>query len=108
MTFTGRYPSYKAWMKYTFIRDHPENYEKMWSMILKHDKMIREFVRDHECLIIQPNKTFLDLLDYKWDDEGKEEFDKLIMVHQFFKSDVPMYDAPFVFYNCNDIFTIQS
>ena len=42
------------------------------------------------------------------DKEGKEEFDKLIMVHQFFKSDVPMYDAPFVFYNCNDTFTIQS
>jgi len=108
MNFTGRYPSYKAWMKYTFIRDHPENYDKMWSLMLRHDKMIREWVRDNDCLIIQPNKTFLDLLDYKWDDEGKEEYDKLIMVHQFFKSEVPMFDAPFVFHNCNDIFTIQS
>jgi len=108
MNFTGRYPSYKAWMKYTFIRDHPENYDKMWSLMLRHDKMIREWVRDNDCFIIQPNKTFLDLLDYKWDDEGKEEYDKLIMVHQFFKSEVPMFDAPFVFHNCNDIFTIQS
>jgi len=108
MYFTGRYPSYKFWMKYTFIRDHPENYNKMWDYILRHDKMIREFVRDHECLIIQPNKTFLNFLDYRWDDEGKEEYDKLIMVHQFFKSEVPMFDAPFVFYNCDDIFTIQS
>ena len=108
MNFTGRYPSYKAWMKYTFIRDHPENYDKMWSLMQRHDKMIREWVRDNDCLIIQPNKTFLDLLDYRWDDEGKEEYDKLIMVHQFFKSEVPMFDAPFVFHNCNDIFTIQS
>ena len=108
MTFTKHYPNYKAWMKISFIDDHPLNYEKLSDLIYRHDRMIREFVRDHECLIIQPNKTFLDLLDYKWDDEGKEEYDKLIMVHQFFKSEVPMFDAPFVFYNCNDIFTIQS
>ena len=108
MTFTGRYPSYKAWMKISFIDDHPDNYSNMWGMMLRHDKMIREFVRDNDCLIIQPHKTFLNLLGYIWDDEGKEEYDKLIMVHQFFKSEVPMLDAPFVFYNCNDIFKIQS
>ena len=108
MTFTGRYPSYKAWMKISFIDDHPDNYSNMWGMMLRHDKMIREFVRDNDCLIIQPHKTFLNLLGYIWDDEGKEEYDKLIMVHQFFKSEVPMFDAPFVFHNCNDIFTIQS
>ena len=49
MNFTGRYPSYKAWMKYTFIRDHPENYDKMWSLMQRHDKMIREWVRDNDC-----------------------------------------------------------
>ena len=108
MNFTGRYPSYEAWMKITFIKDHPENYDNMWNLMLRHDKMIKEFVRDHECLIIQPNRTFLNLLDYKWDDEGKEEYEKLIMVHQFFKSDIPRFDAPFVFYNCDDLFTIQA
>ena len=28
---------------------------------------------------------------------------KLIMTHQFFKSDVPMFDAPLVFYNCDEL-----
>ena len=108
MTFKSNYPSYKAWMKYTFIENHRENYDKLWGLILKHDKMIRWFVQENDCLIIQPNKTFLNILGYTWDEEGREEYDKLIMVHQFFKSEVPMFDAPFVFYNCNDIFKIQS
>ena len=108
MEFTGRYPCYKAWMKYWFIKDHPENYANMWNLMLRHDKMIKEFTRDHDCFIIQPNKTFLDTLGYRWDDEGKEEYEKLIMVHQFFKSDIPRFDAPFVFYNCDDLFTIQA
>tara|TARA_B100000945_G_scaffold298263_1_gene277967 strand:+ start:439 stop:1188 length:750 start_codon:yes stop_codon:yes gene_type:complete len=107
MTFTGRYPCYRAWMKYTFINEHKENYDKFRYLLKRHDKMIKEFVRDHECLIIQPNKTFLNILDYRWDDEGQEEYEKLTMVHQFFKSDVPRFDAPFAFYNCDDLFTIQ-
>ena len=108
MEFTGRYPCYKAWMKYWFIKDHPENYANMWNLMLRHDKMIKEFTRDHDCFIIQPNKTFLDTLGYRWDDEGKEEYEKLVMVHQFFKSDIPRFDAPFVFYNCDDLFTLQA
>ena len=108
MEFTGRYPCYKAWMKYWFIKNHPENYANMWNLMLRHDKMIKEFTRDHDCFIIQPNKTFLDTLGYRWDDEGKEEYEKLVMVHQFFKSDIPRFDAPFVFYNCDDLFTIKA
>ena len=106
MTFTGRDPCYKAWMKITFINERKENYDNMWRLMLRHDKMIKEFVRDHECLIIQPNRTFLNHLDYKWDDEGQEEYEKLIMVHQFYKTDKPRFDAPFVFYNCQDIIDI--
>jgi len=108
MNFRGRYPSYRAWMKVSFIENHPSNYDNMWRLMKRHDKMIREFVRDNDCYIIQPNKTFLNLLDYKWDDEGKEEYDKLIMVHQFFKTDVPPFDSPIAFYNCDDIFRIQT
>jgi len=103
MTFTGNYPKYKAWMKVKTQEHHPLNYEKLKMLIERHDKMIRQFVRDHDCYIIQPNKTFINRLGYVWDDEGKEEYDKLIMVHQFFKSEVPMFDAPFVFYNCDEL-----
>ena len=108
MTFTGHYPNYKAWMRLKTQDDHPYNYEKLMMLIRRHDKMIREFVRDNDCYIIQPNKSFINKLGYVWDEEGKEEYMKLIMTHQFFKSEVPMFDAPFVFYNCNDLFTIQS
>jgi hypothetical protein len=108
MTFTKSYPVYKAWMRLRTQEEHHYNYENLMMLIRKHDKMIREFVRDHECLIIQPNKTFIDKLGYVWDEEGKEEYMKLIMVHQFFKSEVPMFDAPFVFYNCDDLFTVQA
>ena len=105
MTFTKHYPNYKAWMKYTFIDDHPENYKKLWSLIVRHDRMIRKFIFEHDDKvdIIQPNKKFINKLGYIWNDEGKEEYQKLVMVHQFFKSKVPMYDAPFAFYNCDDL-----
>ena len=83
--------------------DHPYNYEKLKMLIHRHDKMIREFVRDNDCYIIQPNKTFINKLGYVWDEEGEEEYMKLIMTHQFFKSEVPMFDAPFVFYNCDEL-----
>jgi len=104
MTFTKHYPNYKAWMKYTFIDDHPENYKKLYELIVRHDKMIRKFIlhNDDKIDIIQPNKKFINKLGYVWDNEGKEEYEKLVMVHQFFKSDVPMYDAPFAFYNCDE------
>ena len=108
MTFTGHYPNYKAWMNITFIDDHKTNYEKLWNLIVKHDTMIREFVRDNECYIIQPNKSFINKLGYVWDEEGHEEYMKLIMTHQFFMSQVPMFDAPFVFYNCDDLFKIEA
>ena len=103
MTFTGNYPKYKAWMKVRFTDDHPLNFEKLRYLIYRHDKMIREFVRDNDCYIIQPNRTFINRLGYVWDEEGEEEYMKLIMTHQFFKSEVPMFDAPFVFYNCDEL-----
>lgn len=106
MTFTKHYPKYLAWMKYTFIDDHPENQAKLWQLIQKHDRMIRQFILDNDDKIdiIQPNKKFLNKLGYVWDDEGNEEYEKLVMVHQFFKATVPMYDAPYAFYNCDDLF----
>ncbi len=108
MTFTGHYPNYRAWMNITYIDNHKTNYDKLWNLIVRHDEMIRKFVVDNDCYIVQPNKTFINKLDYVWDEEGEEEYMKLIMTHQFFKSEVPMFDAPFVFYNCDDLFTIQA
>lgn len=108
MTFTKHYPNYKAWMEIDFIDDHPANYERLWKLIQRHDKMIRNFVLENDCYIIQPNKTFINKLGYVWDENGIEEYQKLIMTHQFFKSDTPMFDAPFAFYNCNDLFTIET
>ena len=105
MTFRGNYPKYTHWMRFTFIDQHEENFKKFWGLLLRHNKMIRTFLFDHDDVIdiIQPNKKFLNKLGYVWDDEGKEEYEKLMMVHQFFKSDTPMYDAQFAFYNCGDI-----
>lgn len=105
MTFTKHYPKYTQWMKYTFIDNHPENYKKFWELLVRHDKMLREFLFEHDDQIdiIQPNKKFLNKLEYVWDEEGEEEYMKLMMIHQFYKSDIPMYDAQFAFYNCGDI-----
>ena len=48
MTFTKHYPKYLAWMKYTFIDNHPENQAKLWQLIQKHDRMIRQFILDND------------------------------------------------------------
>ena len=108
MTFTKHYPNYKAWMKYTFIDDHPENYQRLWELINRHDAMIRNWILDRDCYIIQANKAFLNKLGYIWDEEGIEEYQKMLHTHQFHRVETPRYDAPFVFYNCNDFFEVSS
>jgi len=104
MTFTNNYPNYQAWMRYP-DEVHPENKEHFEGMLWKHDRMVRRWILENDDVIdiIQPNKKFINKLGYVWDDEGCEEYEKLVMVHQFFKSEVPMYDAPFAFYNCQDL-----
>lgn len=93
MTFEDNYPCYSAWK---------DNFEHL---LWKHDVMLRQWILDNDDKIdiIQPNKKMINKLGYVWDKEGEEEYEKLVMVHQFFKSDVPMYDAPFAFYNCEDL-----
>ena len=107
MTFTGNYPQYKAWMEWEHRHDddHPSHKKKLWSLIQRHDKMLRQWVleNDSRVYVINPNRRFLNDLDYSWDREGIEEYNKLMLIHQFYKCDYPHYDSPFVLYNCNDL-----
>ncbi len=108
MSFTGHYPNYKAWMARTDKDMCKENYDRLWKLIKKHDGMIRRWIADKNCYIVQPNKHFINQLGYVWDDEGKEEYMKMMHTHQFYTTPIPMYDAPFCFYNCDDIFRIET
>jgi len=108
MEFKGRYPNYDAWMKYTYLPNHPDNYQKLYDLIVKHDAMIRTWIDDKPVSIIQANRWFMNQLGYIWDEEGHEVWDSVFNYNNFFEVKWPSYDAPYVFYNCDDIFRIET
>ena len=77
MEFKGRYPNYDAWMKYTYLPNHPDNYQKLYDLIVKHDAMIRTWIDDKPVSIIQANRWFMNQLGYIWDEEGHEVWDSV-------------------------------